>query len=870
LTVAATLFAAACGEIGGPQEVAPESPSGAAPAAPSEAAPASHDPSLPDGVERISGPLLGDPTYGYWASSPTQATPTKIPVCFENPQNFTALTLLNGWTNAPFSTRNAAVVNDNGIIRLAGSISTSGTNMTAFTLPSGFRPPTDTYVPVDLCGAAKGRLYIQPNGNVTVHGATSSAQCFTSLEGATFALSTSGWSTPTLVNGWTNAPFSTRAAAFRNDNGIIRFAGALGSGTASTLFTLPAGFRPSTNVYVNVDLCGAAQGRINISTSGQVDVQARTAFSDAQCFTSLEGVSFNMNRAVTANFTLQNGWTNAPFGTAVAGATLDQGFVQMRGAIATTGTNTQPFVLPPDMRPTTDTYVPIDLCSAAKGRLYIQPNGNVTVHTNTTWADAQCFTSLEGVSYPVMAGNDSAFRGWVKDTLERTWQRYARLYFTGFGTCASGTPEQGIHVLLTTATGGRCVPRLGPDGKGHVGKTATNGLRAQIGPDQGVWLNPTQGERTARNVTVHEFGHALGFWHEESRSDAPAQCNNSDSQLPSNPKLGYYDTQSVMSYCGGQANGEIRLSANDIASVQKIYGRKIIGEVVSPKGYVVNASGWSTGLTGNYPYLTWSDEANVNQLWKWKWPTNSATFSLSQFLTSDTAHEAAVTMTSSTNGQLIEMRDLAAASAQWSLDDVEIRGFGAKCLTYPGTLGQPLIMQDCASRNAPTPSRNANQRWDRLDPNGRLRLHGTNTCVAIQNKNAALANQQLISAACNSADVAQQFFFGADANQISNIKYRANLSYCLDMVNTSDSQFTQGFAGPVEGGFIQLLTCSTTPLLTQDWNATGTLKALGKCMGRRSNLDYPLATYMETQTCADFIGASSTSSSAQEWDVYWK
>jgi hypothetical protein len=45
-------------------------------------------------------------------------------------------------------------------------------------------------------------------------------------------------------------------------------------------------------VYVNIDLCNATKGRLIIQTNGVVSVQAETSFSNAQCFTSLDGVSF--------------------------------------------------------------------------------------------------------------------------------------------------------------------------------------------------------------------------------------------------------------------------------------------------------------------------------------------------------------------------------------------------------------------------------------------------------------------------------------------------------------------------------------------------------------------------------------------------
>lgn len=48
--------------------------------------------------------------------------------------------------------------------------------------------------------------------------------------------------------------------------------------------------------------------------------------------------------------------------------------------------------------PDTAVYVPVDLCDATNGRLFIQANGVVTVQTETLFSNAQCFTSLDGAS----------------------------------------------------------------------------------------------------------------------------------------------------------------------------------------------------------------------------------------------------------------------------------------------------------------------------------------------------------------------------------------------------------------------------------------------------------------------------------------
>jgi hypothetical protein len=456
--------------------------------------------------------------------------------------------------------------------------------------------------------------------------------------------------------------------------------------------------------------------------------------------------------------------------------------------------------------------------------------------------------------------------------VERTWQRYARVNFNFWGTCSTTTVETGIHILLQSTTDGRIVPIGGSDGKAHVGKFALNGRRAAITPAAGMWLNPAMAEARARNVAAHEFGHSLGFWHEESRPDAPNQCGNPDGFMSAAGELGLYDTGSIMSYCGGQAGGFQRLSANDVASVQRIYGRRVLGQIVSPRGYCMAANGWVTGRTGVQPFLWSCDEFANDQEYKWLLGTNNL-FSFNQNLSSDTTHTAAITMLSTTARTFLEMRDLGTSSYQWSLTNMEIRGYGAKCLTYSGTLGTALTMTDCSSR-ASSPTRNGNQRWDRVDPNGQLRLTGTSVCVAVPNPAASLVGQVLTTATCSSTNTAQQFFFSAPAEQITNITFPRNVASpaCWDVQGPNDAQFTTGQNGPQEGAAVQLYTCTVANNLNmnQQWNLTGQLHALSNCMDRQNGGD-GFNTRMWTFPCTSTAsGDFVTNSAGQEWDIYWK
>ena len=167
--------------------------------------------------------------------------------------------------------------------------------------------------------------------------------------------------------------------------------------------------------------------------------------------------------------------------------------------------------------------------------------------------------------------------GWVRGAIESSWQRYARVSFTEWDRCAAGDP--GVHIqILTTGTSSA------PGGVLLNGKTNGVKLNLYFSSSPGCVTSEAARSHCVRAIALHEFGHVLGFYHEEERPDyfappgTPSGAPCATQSWPnSSPKYyGPYDVDSVMSYCGqpfaDPTTWKETLSPGDVGAVQRAYG----------------------------------------------------------------------------------------------------------------------------------------------------------------------------------------------------------------------------------------------------------------------------------------------------------
>lgn len=187
-------------------------------------------------------------------------------------------------------------------------------------------------------------------------------------------------------------------------------------------------------------------------------------------------------------------------------------------------------------------------------------NIKATVKTKTIWPKNKAID----VCWENPTNQDEAGRKNVEKAVKETWESVegSDLVFKWLGACTS--ESRGIHILIDDQ--GPHVKSLGAELDGKANGMVLNFLFNNWSPSC-----ITKKDFCSKVVAVHEFGHAIGFAHEQNRPDAPQECQNEAQGTDGDFHVTIYDPVSVMNYCNPNWNNNGILSKWDKYAVKEIY-----------------------------------------------------------------------------------------------------------------------------------------------------------------------------------------------------------------------------------------------------------------------------------------------------------
>lgn len=301
-------------------------------------------------------------------------------------------------TDAAFTKTSAGVVIIKGMVK---SGTTTSSTVIA-TLPVGYRPAENLIFQTGYANAA-ARVDVWADGTVRFQIGNNTWLTFNEI--SFMPSGTSFTTVSSLLNGWVNfntSPYQVTPGYMTDGAGRVRIKANLSGGVTTNetpMFTLPAGSRPSEFMHVAID-ANNANAHIGINSAGSV--MKKGTYSNVWqsihlMFFPAARVDGSTCTTQWCTLTLQNSWVSyGSIYTTPRYTKASDGVVHLKGLIRSgvTTDGTTFATLPAGYRPAQQ-YLKSVQSADNWARIQIQPNGNMTVHTNvsSTWL------SLDNVSF---------------------------------------------------------------------------------------------------------------------------------------------------------------------------------------------------------------------------------------------------------------------------------------------------------------------------------------------------------------------------------------------------------------------------------------------------------------------------------------
>jgi len=323
-------------------------------------------------------------------------------------------------------------------------------------------------------------------------------------------------------------------------------------------------------------------------------------------------------------------------------------------------------------------------------------------------------------------------------------------------------------------------------------------------------------------AVIHEFAHALGFDHEVDRPETD-NCLADDVTVPGT-NYTVYDHDSITNgtYCHFRAS----LSPWDVVALQRLYGRKPIGSIVSwnNKCLDIDNPAVPTPPSGATRVQVWDCKRNNNQYWTWLGDHVYDPFYHWGVLDIQNANSA-----NGTPAWNWEYNDNAAQ--KWTFSDVQIVGMGDLCLDVTDGIvatGKTIKLSTC-DRSVST------QKWN-VVPVGtaeqmvQFKVLGTNHCLTVAGRQS-----QGTLRPCAADDSNQRFLLSGGGQVVGP-------NWCLDVQ----------WGNPVVGAAVWGWQCQSLSQQVADaqrWYLRGPMHALGKCLDVDKNNNVVSGSKVQIWSC---------------------